>query len=73
MDPIRPPVVASTGGPVKVNVLVGLNGAVLRAVAVEGPVALRAGARAAVRQWVYSPTLLNGKPVYVLSSISLTF
>jgi hypothetical protein len=73
VDPIHPSGVPSANAPVRLNVLVGLDGTVMRAVAVEGPVALRDAATVAVKQWVFSPTSINGKPVYILSVLDLLF
>jgi hypothetical protein len=39
----------------------------------DGPLALYRSARDAVRQWVYKPTLLNGRPVSVITRIDVNF
>jgi protein TonB len=40
---------------------------------VSGPELLRAAALTAARQWKYRPYLLNGRPVFVLSTITINF
>lgn len=71
IDPVRPPGVKQASAPVRLNILVGLDGSVVRTVAVDGPTELRDAAAAAVKQWVFSPTLIKGRPVYILSVIDL--
>jgi hypothetical protein len=73
VEPVRPVGVPASNTPVRVNLLVGLDGTVVRALAVDGPAALREAAMVAVKQWVFSPTASNGKPVYILSVIDLLF
>ncbi len=68
-DPVYPR--DATWAPVHLNVLIGLDGSVLRAVPVSGPDQLRRPAADAVKQWVYAPTSINGKPVYVLTAADL--
>jgi protein TonB len=62
-----------TQGVVVVEVEVDEDGNVTTAVATDGPALLRPAAVDAVRQWVYSPTLLNGEPVPVSSTVRVTF
>jgi TonB family protein len=75
VDPVYPPAAQAAGiqGAVAVNILVGLDGHVVRAAATSGPDQLREAAAAAVRQWDYKPTSLNGKPVYILTRATLNF
>ncbi len=73
VKPIPPPGLQSTGAVVRVQVLIGLDGKVVRAMAVSGPAQLRDASTEAIKQWVYTPTLLNGKPVYVLSAVDFQF
>jgi periplasmic protein TonB len=40
---------------------------------VSGPPLLVQAAIDAVKQWVYSPTLLNGNPVEVLTEVNVNF
>jgi hypothetical protein len=61
------PVSARRGGvqgTVRFNVLVRLNGSIGKMITVSGP---------AVRDWRYEPTLLNGRPCYVLTAIGVNF
>lgn len=71
--PARPSGATSGQVAVKLNILVGLNGSVVRAIAIEGPPDLHAPAVAAIKQWSFAPTMIGGKPVYVLSSLALAF
>jgi periplasmic protein TonB len=52
---------------------VGRDGHVKRIEIVSGPAFLAAAATEAVKQWVYQPTLLNGKPVEVIAPIDVNF
>jgi protein TonB len=38
-----------------------------------GPAMLRQAAMDAVKQWIYKPYVLNGKPVEVLTTVNLIF
>ncbi len=60
-------------GVVEVTTRVNEQGVVERAEAISGPEALRRAVADAVMQWRYSPYLLDGKPVAVSSSASVTF
>lgn len=73
VDPIRPPGAPPGREPVRLNLLIGLEGSVARAVAIGGPPALRDAAVAALKQWIFSPTSISGKAVYVISTIDLLF
>lgn len=75
LDPIYPPGARAPGttGTVRLNVLIGLDGHVLRAVATSGPDELRDAAAAAVMQWTYSTSSLGGKPVYILTVVDVPF
>lgn len=50
-----------------------VDGTVLGLRVVSGPPELIDAALASVRQWTYKPTLLNGKPVYVMTLIDTNF
>lgn len=72
------PAVARTAkmqGPVYVEAIIGRNGRVRDAKAVSGApyLPLRQAAIAAVQQWIYSPTTLNGQPVEVQLSVVVHF
>jgi hypothetical protein len=40
---------------------------------ISGPTELVSSAVAAVQQWVYRPTLLNGEPVTVITTIDVNY
>jgi protein TonB len=75
VDPIYPPFAKEqrVEGTVKLHVTIGEDGAVRGVELVGGPPLLQEAARSAVRQWLYSPTLLNGKPIETQRDISLVF
>lgn len=60
-------------GAVKLVCVVGRDGAVKDLRVLSGHPLLVSAALAAVRQWVYSPTLLNGEPVEVIAPIDVNF
>jgi TonB family protein len=77
VEPLYPPVAkaAKMQGPVYVQAIIARDGQVRDATVVGGvpfPV-LREAALAAVRQWGYEPTVLNGQPVEVQLSIQVNF
>jgi protein TonB len=61
-------------GVVVLEALVGVDGRVKELRVIKpGHVFLVKAAMDAVRQWIYAPTTLNGKPVEVISPITVTF
>jgi protein TonB len=60
-------------GVVRLEVGIGADGSVQSAQVVSGPPELVDVARTAVLQWVYKPTLLNGEPVEVLTTVDVNF
>jgi len=60
-------------GIVKVKILISINGDVLSAVAIDGPVQLRCASVTAARQWKFKPTLLKGLPVKVQGELTFKF
>jgi TonB family protein len=60
-------------GTVRLHVTIGVSGAVRSVIAVSGPGLLIEAARSAVRQWRYTPSLLDGKPVESQEDISIVF
>jgi protein TonB len=74
-DPEYPQIARQSGaqGEVVVTATIGLDGKVKNVKVESGHPLLRNAAIAAVKQWVYKPTLLNGKPVESESRISLNF
>jgi tetratricopeptide (TPR) repeat protein len=53
--------------------IIGTDGLVLDLQLLSGRLSLVSSAQGAVRQWVYAPTLLNGKPVEVVTMINVKF
>ncbi len=60
-------------GTVNFQVTIGTDGHVTQVTLVSGPPALVQAAIAAVSQYVYKPTLLNGKPVEVQTTVEVVF
>jgi protein TonB len=75
VEPPYPPLArtARVEGVVELEALVGVDGRVKELSLKSGPALLVKAALDAVRQWVYAPTTLNGKPVEVISPITVTF
>jgi protein TonB len=55
------------------EITIGIDGRVTNARALKGDPRLKAASLAAVRQWVYKPTTLNGIPVEAKRQIVLNF
>ena len=60
-------------GTVVLRVIIGQNGAVRSARYVSGPENLTKSAKDAVMQWRYKPTLMDGVPVEVDTTVSVVF
>jgi TonB family protein len=75
VDPVYPPQARAEGiqGDVTLQILCDHSGQVIQADPIDGNPVLAAAAREAVRQWVYRPTLLNGQPVEVSSTVIVPF
>jgi TonB family protein len=75
--PVYPPVLQEAGleGVVKLDVLIGVDGIVqsVRVVGAQVHPGFAGAAIAAVRQWKFTPTLLNGQPVEVEMTASISF
>jgi len=73
--PIYPEVarLAHIGGTVIVEAIIGVNGDVTDARVLRSMPMLDQAAVDAVRQWKYTPTLLNGVPVPVVMTVTVTF
>jgi TonB family protein len=73
--PVYPPEArrAGTEGIVHLSVVIGRDGAVKDVVLLGGESALAKAAIDAVRQWVYKPTMLNGEPVEVRTTVDVPF
>jgi len=75
VDPVYPAEAQRQGieGPVKVHVVFSSEGAVTKVTFVSGPQELATAAMDAVRQWRYSPTLFDGKPVETEGNVTIRF
>jgi TonB family protein len=60
-------------GTVQLHVVIDINGNVKQVDVVSGPPDLTTAAVDAVKQWRYQPTLLNGDPVEVDTTVSVSF
>lgn len=60
-------------GLVHLRAIIGTDGSVQQLEVLSGNPMLAQAAKAAVRQWRYEPTRLNGRPVEVETSITVTF
>ena len=60
-------------GTIQFNAIINEEGKIAELTFAEGPLALYRSARDAVRQWVYKPTLLNGRPVSVVTRIDVKY
>jgi TonB family protein len=60
-------------GTVKVEALIGDDGSVIDLEVLSGDPALVKAATDAVLQWRYQPTLLNGRPIQVVTEIDINF
>ena len=66
-------IIARISGTVRLIGTVGKDGTVRQIQVVSGPPLLVQAALDAVRQWIYSPTILNNKPLEVIAPINVTF
>ncbi len=64
---------ARISGIVRLIGTIGEDGTIRNLQLVSGHPLLARAAMEAVRQWLYKPTLLNGKPVEVIAPIEVTF
>jgi TonB family protein len=73
--PVYPPLAkaARVQGTVRFEALIGTDGHVQNLQLLSGPPLLVPASLEAVRQWVYLPTLLNGNPVEVITTIDVNF
>jgi protein TonB len=73
--PVYPPLArqARIQGTVRFNAIIGNDGRIANLTLVNGHPLLVPAATAAVKQWVYNPTLLNGEPVEVVTVIDVNF
>lgn len=75
VDPVYPDDAreAKISGAVVMLVTVDDHGKIVDLSALAGPELLRDAALNTVKQWTYKPYLLNGKPVFVKSQITINF
>ena len=75
VDPIYPPIAlaARRGGLVILEALIGEDGNVQKVHALRAEPLFEEAAITAVRQWRFSPTLLNGEPVPVVMTVTVQF
>ena len=75
VQPIYPALARQTGiqGVVKLHAILGKDGSVQQLQVISGHPLLVQAALDAVRQWIYQPTLLEGKPVEVDTEIDVFF
>jgi protein TonB len=73
--PAYPPLArqARISGTVRLVGIIGKDGTIQNLRLVSGPPLLVDAAFQAVRQWIYSPTLLSGQPVEVIAPIDVIF
>jgi TonB family protein len=73
--PIYPAAAKAAGvsGVVQLSAIIGKDGTVQELKVLSGPPELVPAAMDAVKQWVYKPTLLNGNPVQVETTIDINF
>jgi periplasmic protein TonB len=75
VQPAYPPLAkaAHVSGTVVLHAIIAKDGTIQQLEYVSGPAMLMTSAMDAVRQWRYKPTMLNGEPVEVDTSISVVF
>ena len=75
VQPAYPPdaLAARVQGIVILEAVIGIDGRVMDAKVLRSVPQLDQAAIDAVRQWVYTPTLLNGAPVPVIMTVTVTF
>jgi protein TonB len=73
--PSYPPLAkaARVQGTVKFEAEIGKDGTIQNLHLISGPPLLVQAAMQAVQQWQYKPTLLNGEPVVVITTIDVNF
>jgi protein TonB len=69
----RPAIAARVSGTVRLIGTIGKDGTLQQIQVVSGPGLLVQAAVDAVRQWLYRPTMLGGKPVEVIAPIDVNF
>jgi len=75
VTPAYPPIAIRMrlSGSVHMAAIIGADGRIRELQVLSGPPILTQAAVSAVREWVYSPTMLSGAPVEVMTDITVTF
>jgi len=75
VDPAYPPLArqAKIQGTVRFRATIGKDGSVVNLELISGHPLLVAAAKAAAKQWTFKPTLVNGQPGEVVTSIDVNF
>jgi TonB family protein len=75
VDPIYPAQARAEGieGSVTLQIQIGEDGQVEKAEPIDGNPVLAGAAEEAVKQWTYQPTLFNGQPVTVITTVVVPF
>ena len=75
ITPVYPPLAKQTrqSGTVRLHAIIAKDGSIQSLEVLGGPPLLQAAALDAVRQWRYQPTLLNGEPVEVETTVDVLF
>jgi len=75
VQPVYPPLARQTriSGTVRLHAIIGKDGTIQQLEVMSGHPLLQQNALDAVRQWRYQPTLLNGEPVEVDTTIDVIF
>jgi periplasmic protein TonB len=75
VNPVYPPDAKQNRiqGTVRLEILIEKDGHVSNVTIVTGPPELTQSASDAVSQWLYKPTLLNGNPVTVLTTVDVNY
>ena len=73
VEPVYPPLAlkARIQGTVRFNAVIGKDGTITNLQVLSGHPLLVQAALEAVKQWLYKPTLLNGEPVEVITTIDV--
>jgi len=73
--PVYPPLAkqARIQGVVRLNAIIGKDGTIQNLTVASGHPLLVPAAMEAVKQWLYKPTLLNGEPVEVVTTVDVNF
>jgi protein TonB len=75
VTPVYPPEAKAerVQGLVRFEATIGPDGHILNLSVISGPPLLVNSAMEAVKQWVYRPTLLNGNPTTVITTIDVNY